>query len=192
MALIHDRWNEQDRLDLRRLLSNSDGCKSPFGVTDEGLCDFRGVCVNESLHSITVENVDFTNGHLGSGQFMGLFRRCKFVEFASDGNLGENFEDCVFHKARLNNSVFYGKFINCDFSRANLTGVRGRHIKFEGCTFEDVNLRKASFYDSHFVSCKLANCTIRSGSLAGSKFDDCKVNNFDLSKTVMERVKGLE
>lgn len=191
MASIHDRWNEHLRIDLRRLLSNTDSSPSPFGVTDEGLWDFRGICVNASLHSVTIVNVDFTDGMLGRGQLMGSFRNCKFVEFACDGTLGESFEECIFHKANLSKSVWYGKFTNCDFSNANLTGVRGGNVKFEGCTFENADMRKASFYDSKFNNCTLVNCSIRLGSLAGSRFDECKVIDFDVSKTIMERVKGL-
>lgn len=192
MTLIHDRWNENERLDLRRLFLESESCPSPFGFTEEGLCDFRGIRINVSLHAVLMENVDFTEAELVRGQLMAPFRHCKFVEFSCDGNLGESFDGCVFRKARLSNSVFYGSFINCDFSNANLTAVRGRHIRFEGCVFENVNLRKASFYDSSFINCRLVNCTIRSGSLAGSRFDGCEINGFDLSNTVMNRVKGLE
>ncbi len=191
-SILHDRWGEHKSLDLRQLLSTSGVCPSPFGLTDEGLCDFRGICVNTSLHAITIVSGDFTAGRLGRGQFMGTFRLCRFVEFACDGNLGENFESCTFSKARLNNSVFYGTFVNCDFSNANLSGVRGGRIKFHGCTFENANMQKASFYDSNFSNCKIVNSTIRLGSLAGSRFDECEVNSFDLSKTVMERVRGLE
>jgi uncharacterized protein YjbI with pentapeptide repeats len=192
MALIHDRWSEHQPLDIRALLLSSDECRSPFSVTDEGHCDFRGVRIDASFHKMTVRHVDFSSAVLGDGQFVGACDDCKFVEFVCDGNLGREFLNCVFHKARLNNSVFYGKFLNCDFSDANMTGVRGRHSRFERCTFENTNLRKASFYDSTFVDCKLINCTIRSGSLAGSSFDNCEMNDFDLSKTVMARVKGLE
>lgn len=190
MALIHDRWAQQQRLDLRSLLS-SGGCRSPFGLTDEGYCDFRGICIDESLHSLRIENVDLANAKVGQGQLMAFCRQCRFVDFACDGNLGERFEDCTFQRARLSNSVFYGRFVNCDFSGANLTGVRGRHIQFERCTFHKTNLRKASFYDSVFRNCTFANCTMRSGSLVGSSFEDCEINGFDLAKTVTERVKGL-
>ena len=192
MAPIHERWNEHPCSQLRRLLLNAPSCPSPFGLTDDGLCDFRGIRIEDSLHNLTIERVDFSNAELGHGQFMGTVQACKFVEFSCDGNLGERFSDCDFRKARLSNSVVYGQFVSCDFSNANLTGVRGRNIRFEDCSFEGANLRKASFYDSMFVRCKIRNSKFGSGSLAGSKFEDCEIEGADFSKTVMQRVVGIE
>ena len=190
--LLRDRWKEHEPMDLRNLLLGSAGCPSPFGITEEGLCDFRGVRVDSSFHESTIEGVDFSCGILGDGQFVGACHDCKFFEFECDGTIGREFLNCVFHNARLSNSVFYGKFINCDFFSANLSGVRGRHIRFERCNFENANLSKASFFDSDFIGCRLVNCTISSGSLVGTRFEDCEINGFDVSKAILTRVRGLK
>ena len=189
MSLV-DRWEENRVSDLRRAL-REDGCNSPFGQTDEGLCDFRGVVINESLHQLTITSVDFSEARMDSGQFAATVKRCRFTKCKFESNVGNEFIECDFGAANLANCVFRGKFVECDFSAANLTNVRGSHVRFEDCNFDGANLRKASFYDSTFVRCKITNCKFGSGSLAGSKFEDCEIEA-DFTKTVMQRVVGIE
>lgn len=190
MTLV-DRWEDMQVSDLRRMLQANE-CNSPFGTTNEGLCDFRGVSISASLHQMTIEDVDFSEACMDEGQFAAIVKACRFTKCKFESNLGNEFVGCNFLEGSLANCVFRGKFVNCDFSLANLTNVRGSHVKFEDCVFDKTNFRKTSFYDSTFVRCKIMDCKFGSGSLAGSKFQDCEVVGADFSKTAMQRVVGIE
>jgi len=190
MSLV-DRWRQNQVADLRQALQERE-CNSPFGVTDEGLCDFRGISISVSLHQVTIEGVDFSEACMESGQFAAVVKRCRFRKCKFESNLGNEFIECDFRAGKLANCVFRGKFVNCDFSSANLINVRGRQVRFEDCIFDGATFRKASFYDSTFLRCRIMNCKFSSGSLAGSKFEDCKVEGADFGNTVMLRVAGIE
>lgn len=190
MSLFVARWETQEMSSLRRLLLLED-CTSVFGRTDDGLCDFRGLAIEESLHRISLAEIDFSESSMNAGQLSATVERCDFSKCRYESSIGNEFIDCVFHKSTLARSVLFGKFLRCTFSSTNLVGVRGSGVTFEDCTFEDANLRKASFYDSTFRNCRILNCKFGSGSLAGTRFNHCQFENADFSKTVMERVVGV-
>ncbi len=191
MAEIQDRWNDVDTGNLRRRFLDESGCRSPFGVTEDGLCDFRGMRVDESLHQVVIENTDFGKAVVGNGQFMAVFRHCSFDAFLCDGSFGNDFRECNFCNANLKNAVIYGKLHDCDFSKANLSGVRGGNVRFEGCNFVETKLWRTSFFDCKFRCCRFVNCSIHSGSLAGTSFEDCEFENFDLGNAIRTRTTGL-
>lgn len=188
--LLVDRWNETAIGSLRDQLA-AGPCSSPFGRTEELLCDYRGVSITESLHKLAIEGVDFSKSIMDSGQMAAEFTRCRFRDCIYASNVGNSFVECDFSSAKLSRCVFRGKFIGCDFTSADLTHVRGVGLYFERCIFDKTDLRKASLVNSRFVSCEIKSCKFGSGSLAGSKFDNCSINDVDFDKTVMQRVVGI-
>lgn len=195
MSAIHDRWHEQKCSPLRPILLSAIGCPSPFGQTEDGLCDFRGARINDSLHQLEIERIDFSNGLMGRGQLIATVRECRFVGFTCDGTLGNHFTKCSFQKANLSGAVIYGRFYECDFRSAKFRGVRASQVRFENCVLDAANLQNASFYDSAFVSCSFIDCRTGSGllagSLAGSIFEKCTIERTDFSHMVLTRANGL-
>ncbi|MCJ8169590.1 pentapeptide repeat-containing protein [Atopomonas sediminilitoris] len=186
------RWDARLQAGSLRALLSGASCQSPFGLTNDSLCDFRGVRIEESLHKISISSVDFSDALMVAGQFAAEVSDCWFKACRLEGNLGNQFVNCDFTQANLSNSILRGRFVNCVFSLANMTNVRGTGLFFERCVFEKTNLRKASFYDSRFVECRIVECKFGSGSLAGSRFEKCMIEGADFSKTVMQRVTGID
>lgn len=189
MQLV-DRWQGVQIGELRSLLLSKD-VDGPFGNTPEGLSDFRGVSIASSLHQLTIEEVDFSNSVMDSGQIAAVSRRCRFTKCRFESNLGNDFFECDFRSSNLSNCVFRGRFTKCNFESANLVGTRGNSVLFENCNFSRANFRKASFVNSKFTDCKIVDCKFGSGSLVGSRFEGCEIQYVDFTNTVMSRVSGI-
>jgi uncharacterized protein YjbI with pentapeptide repeats len=190
VAGIRARWSELNAFDLRSALVSG---QSPFGVTDKGLQDFRGIAISQVLNKIQVERADFSYSVRALGQLGGAarFRDCIFDGSVYEGTIYGEFEGCSFKEARLSGSVLMGGFISCDLEAADLSRCRASQVKFEDCRFVIANLRKASFFDCVFVHCALDGCKWRSGSVAGSRFQECTFVGADFTKTVVQRAVGL-
>lgn len=188
---LRERWGQCRNFSLRNSLAVS-GPAHPFGKTECGLEDYRGFMINESLHKMTLEGIDFSYCTLGKGQFVSNVRRCLFVGAAIEGNIGETFEDCDFSHTNLRNAILRGAFTQCLFVRANLSLVRSSQAMFAGCTFDDANMRKGSLFGCRFVRCSFVATKFGSGSLADSVFEDCRFYEPDFSKVVLDGTKGLE
>ena len=191
MSSLTERWQSQPIPNLRKWLLEKNS-ESPFGITEDELHDFRGILIQGSLHQIEIEKIDFSEASMKVAQFAATVRGCCFVKCNFDGSMGNKFVDCNFQQAKVSDCGFYGRFFNCSFLKARLINVRGSELKFEECDFTGANLRKSSYYDSTFLRCKFVNCKLGMGSFAGSKFEDCEIEGVDFSKTVMNRVKGIE
>jgi uncharacterized protein YjbI with pentapeptide repeats len=190
-ATLKARWGElPQKFDLRAALA-AGTCQSPFGSTEQSLCDYRGIVLDASLHKIPVRSVDFSYAVMGLGQFATdvsdcLFRSCRF-----DGALAFRFENCDFSRANLGGATLHGSFIGCNFSQARLQTVRGTGLRFERCVFEDATLTGAAFYDSVLLDCSFIGARFGRGSLAGSQFLNCTWGEVDFKDTVMQRVVGI-
>ena len=79
--------------------------------------------------------------------------------------------DKIFHEGQTFNYLKYPepgaydscRFINCDFSNADLSGIKFLECEFRGCNFGLAILIKTSFRDVLFINCKLL----------GLHFEDC-------------------
>jgi uncharacterized protein YjbI with pentapeptide repeats len=184
---VRQRWVERP-IDLRKALQ---GGESPFGQTVNGLKDFRGVSINQSLHRIAFSRVDLSYSEMDEGQLASEVEDCVFDGCRFESNLGKRFLNCSFAGSRLANSILRGTFRSCSFDDANLNSVRCSQAIFEGCSFVSTALRRASFFDCTFDRCDFKDCKLGSGSFAGSRFKDCVFSGVSFSRTIVERVSGL-
>jgi len=189
---LRDRWSGVSTAGLRAQLLAP--VKSPFGRTKEGLWDLRGILVEDVLHRLVLEQIDFSFsemmalGQLGGGTTVVA---CKFDFCRYETTIQAIFENCSFIGSNLHRSIVGQRFVGCVFERARLSGVRGSGVRFEECVFAQADFRSASFYDSVFAHCRFDRCRFGNGSLAGSKFQDCVFSQTDLVNTLLERVTGL-
>ena len=188
---LQKQWEVHPALSLRQILASSDQ-ESPFGRTEAGLMDFRGFAINESLHKLTLEQLDLSFCVLlGRGQFASTVRKCCFVGATMEGTHSKSFDLCDFSGADLRNSVMLGTFTNCQFTGANLSMVRSRQAIFTGCCFDKANLRSSAFYWCQFTDCSFIGTKFVSGSLAHSLFTNCRFDHPDFSRAVLDGTKGI-
>ena len=189
-ATFRNRWSNVSKTNLLDALVSKN---SPFGETEEGYVDFRGVCIDQSLHKITISEIDFSFCRVeGGGQFVSHVSNCLFDGGDIDTFLGIHFINCSFSRANIAEDAMTGKFESCVFDGANFHKRLASGVHFRECSFIRTDIRKANFYDCIFERCKLLNCKLGHGSLGGSSFIDCTIEGLDFSTTVMERVKGLD
>jgi uncharacterized protein YjbI with pentapeptide repeats len=189
MKQLRERWAAAGKIDLRRALAQAE---SPFGLTSAGLLDYRGVRITDSLHRLSFSHVDMSFATMDFGQLVAEVADCLFCACAFESNIGKKFTRCSFNDAKLVNSVILGTFDECTFVNTNLSKVRASQGRFSACVFEGANLRKASFFDCTFDGSRIKDCKLGSGSFAGSSFSDCVVEGADFSRTVMEKVTGID
>lgn len=185
------RWADVRLFDLKSALARRD---SPFGVTTDGLADFRGAEISIVVSGSSYTGVDLSFGRLSStGQLGGKvkFVRCLFQSFECDRTISGSFERCDFGEANLNAAVLLGDFRSCLFESARLTGVRASQVAFTGCSFEAAVLNKSSFLHCRFRNCNLNGARWRSGSASGSTFEDCTFDGAEFRNLVMTRTVGF-
>jgi uncharacterized protein YjbI with pentapeptide repeats len=187
---LKDRWPANAAEDVHAWLGEG-ACQSPFGLTEAGLCDLRGLVLHHSPRLIQVNDVDFSYGGMGHGLFVATFNSCRFQESRYECRLSDSFTECDFTKADLRHCMFDGAFNRCDFTDANLGTVRGSKLRFDGCTFVNTKFRSTAFYESTFVGCRFENSVFWHGSLGDSKFVDCVFKDFEFDDVVLDGVTGL-
>lgn len=191
IVLLRERWSQCPPFNMRQRLAVPGGA-SPFGKTDLGLEDYRGCVIDDSLHKIVLERIDFSYCTLGKGQFASTVRRCLFVGAAVEGNIGAAFEDCDFADATLRNSILRGIYTRCILIRTDLSLVRSAQARFVDCVFDEASLKKASFFSCQFVRCSFLGSKFGSGSLAKSTFEECRFSEPNFSTVVLDGTRGLE
>jgi hypothetical protein len=121
---------------------------SPFGVLENGLKDFRGVCtttpmgqLNRKYANSGVERLDLAGANLTSTIFdQCVFNACRF-------------DSAVFREASFHACSFTGcSFIRSDF-RASYFGLK--KCIFDSCTFDKLKTSRASFGHIVFRNCVL-------------------------------------
>lgn len=144
----------------------------PFGSTEDGMRDLRGLQIRGILRNLRMSNIDF--GFCRSergGQFLGCnLTRVNFSGSSLKTNIDGTFVSCVFDRSNLAGCLFRGQFRDCSFRRATMKGAAGESVRFRECSFNDADLRGA-----HLCACTFEQCTWRStlfgdGSLYRSKF----------------------
>jgi fluoroquinolone resistance protein len=70
------------------------------------------------------------------------------------------------------------RFINCNFSNADLSGINFIDCEFIGCNMSLVKLIKTAFRDIQFKDCKLLGLHFYDGNnfLFSANFDNCTLN----------------
>jgi hypothetical protein len=111
---------------------------SPFGKTDCGFDDFRGISLDwpEGVLRPTYQ-VNFSQAD---------FSFCELVDISFENS---NFDNCLFSKSAWEDcSLNESGFVGCDFSDAKLTAVGLSWINrsnFEHCSFKHSKLKKVTF-----------------------------------------------
>lgn len=147
--------------------------ESPFGRTDEGFEDYRGITLAEAVRYLSIERVDLSDAvfkdgasinesEAKGGKFERMDMRNVFVR--------RKFDSCSFVGAKLNGARLGGEFIGCDFSRSNLSKSFATNCKFVDCKFAGANLSGIYFISCVFDGCDFTGVKILSGSVARSRF----------------------
>jgi uncharacterized protein YjbI with pentapeptide repeats len=109
----------------------------------------------------------FDGSDAGDSNFRGRFTECSFVSARLDRMdfwNGTRLERCTFQGASLRRAKIRGDihFIDCDFTRARLTGADLGQATFERCRFDGANLDEAAVMGVRFVACSMESISARS------------------------------
>ena len=90
----------------------------------------------------------------------------------------------------LNIGCYTEKYINCDFSNSDMTGMDMRDISFVGCNFTNAKLDNANFTSTRFESCTFENASMISVELIkadidGTSFDNANLSSANLSNAAL-------
>jgi len=146
---------------------------SPFGLTEDGLQDFRGIVLVEIIQYLTVQKLDLSYASFkdGTGLIVSQFSHCCFDGMKLDGAMvSRQFSHCSFRKVSLKNAGISERFEDCDFTGCNLSRAKAIDVTFIRCHFTDVNFRGAMFMHCRFEDCSFEGAIFHNSSLAGSRF----------------------
>lgn len=147
--------------------------ESPFGSTEAGYADYRGITLAQPVRYLGIERVDLSDAVFKDGASINESeaRACRFDRIDMRRVfVRRRFEGCSFVGAKLNGARLGVEFAGCDFSSANLSRSFATDCRFVNCTFAEANLS-----DVHFISCVFEGCDFSavkslSGSVARSRF----------------------
>jgi fluoroquinolone resistance protein len=147
--------------------------ESPFGRTDEGFEDYRGITLAEAVRYLSIERVDLSDAVFKDGASINESeaKGCKFERIdMRNVFVRRKFDSCGFVGAKLNGARLGGEFIGCDFSRSNLSRSFATDCKFVDCKFAGANLSGIHFISCVFDGCDFTGVKVMSGSVARSRF----------------------
>ncbi|MFS0841066.1 pentapeptide repeat-containing protein [Paenibacillus sp. 1P03SA] len=178
------RWDDEQLAEANRSLAAVTGKQnlhkkersfpsSPFGQTADGLEDFRGVELIETIQYLTVQGVDLSYARFVEAASLNTsaFTNCRFNMVKLDSRyVTREFSRCSFRGAKLNNARIGERFEDCDFTGSNFSKAIANDASFIRCRFSDVNFRGAMFMHCRFEECSFEGAVFHNGSLAGSRF----------------------
>lgn len=197
------RWDAEQTTEVNQALAAVTGKQnmhkkerrfpsSPFGVTDAGQEDFRGVTLSEIIQYLDVQHVDLSVARFmdGTGLNSSRFTHCRFDEMKLGGSFVTRlFSHCSFRKTNLKKARIGERFEDCDFTGANWNHAIARDAAFIRCNFSNVNFRGAHLMYCLFEECSFNEAILQNGSLSGCRF----VGETDAlpvwGNTIMEHVK---
>jgi uncharacterized protein YjbI with pentapeptide repeats len=187
---LQERWNTEQLTAVLAALTGGRPLVSPFGQTEEGLIDLRGLRCDQPLvlNSVSIARADFS--HAAFRKLLcircrvseSLFR-CSTVALLNNGS---RFESVDFSFADLAGSGAGGtagaaEFLNCRFNSADLRACIFKEGMFDHCDFAAAKLSALEFgtsviADSRFEG-KIKKCFFR-GVLTrcdfqAARFVDC-------------------
>jgi uncharacterized protein YjbI with pentapeptide repeats len=146
---LRDRWkNTKCKLDE----------PSPFGLTQDGLMDFRGAEVlwpeNSLRPSIRINAKKYDLSH------------CVFDDVAFNYS---TFEDCTLVKSKIE----YSHFVGCEFRNCSFVGSRfkGNSTGFSSALFHECKFERAAISRINFELCQFLNCPIHGDTWSHNQFD---------------------
>jgi fluoroquinolone resistance protein len=159
-----------------------DRVSSPFGLTDEGLEDFRGIDLPQNVRPVDIHLNRYDFSYLSAKRLIfanSILADCRFD--SSQFALGD-FESCfrgvTFVRAKLKGSALGAngtRYIECDFSRTDLTGMTGLGGHFQNCLFDMTKFKNAVVGGGSFESCRFAGKIegVIFGSRSGTQILNC-------------------
>lgn len=177
---LQQRWiNCQSDIDS---LFKGESKKSPFGFTNDGLHDYRGMVLHKNLRPVglSLSNIDFS---YFEGKYL-IFADSSIIDCQFEnskfelGDVNSQFKNVSFLQSKLKGSGFAGKqtcYTRCNFTKADLTGSTGNGGTFQECKFENTKLKNSvlgtcTFRNSKF-SGKIENVLF--GGQTGFSFSNC-------------------
>lgn len=135
--------------------------ESPFGRTESGLWDFRGLQVPRETQ---LRRVSFCPGDYSGSAWSRVW-----IERST-------FEGSVFDDARFLSATDHGNSVsNCRFLRASFrnAGIGYRGSRYSACSFERVDFRGAGFIRPEFDDCTFVDCRLDGSDFNGASFERC-------------------
>lgn len=169
MKQLGTRWQiaaGKDFVDRLTLMGRSGNgfsvSESPFGVTEDGLLDLRGLRITEKAE---LRRVAFSHADFGAASWKGAWlERCTFTNAKFDG---AGFQKIAEHG---------NEFIDCSFLKSSFReaalGYKGS--SFQRCTFDGVDFNRAVFVRPEFDGCAFYHCKLDGCDLNGSSFEQCR------------------
>ncbi len=166
--ILKDRWSENNNAkkvltEIKLLFRNGGMLKDehfPFGLTKNGLIDFRGIDLRQQqIKKIKIKNMDlshsqFSNARIENSIFETvIFENVDFTEISERGNL--------FYKV---------KFLNCKFNKAGI-GYEGS--QYRHCLIEKSIFIKSVFIRGEFANTQFIDCKLKGVDFNASSFEDC-------------------
>lgn len=85
-------------------------------------------------------------------------------------NLGEKILRCSFVRAKFSHTTFRGEFVDCDFTKCDLSYSLGGQLKFVRCNFSEAKFVGARFQHSVFENCTWTGAKIGNAAFSRGKF----------------------
>lgn len=145
---------------------------SPFGE-HEGYADFRYLPLGVTPAYRSIERADLTGATDARNGQLGLCRLvdCKLDGAAMETNLGDKLvSGCSFVRAKFTHTTFRGEFVDCDFSRCDLSHSGGGQLKFVRCNFGEAKFVGARFQRCIFESCQWLGAKVGNAAFAHARF----------------------
>jgi hypothetical protein len=139
------------------------GAASPFGLTEIGAQDYRGIPFRRKvIVGAMITDVDFTAADLNHMRLENCFlRRCSFdrADLTELVTRATQFEDCSFKKADLRRAHigYYGT----DFKRCKFDGARTERVGFLNAVFSDVEFIGQDWNHTDFRASGFWNCRFK-------------------------------
>lgn len=200
---LKKRWALDQKKTAINVFKNGDINSSPYGRTDCGDLDFRGLEIDEP---IILNNVSSSVGvdlsHSSISKLLCI--KSSFAGWKFDSgelvllNNASVFDGCSFLGASMRNSgavSIDSRFIRCDFKRADLTGSMFKQGNFVDCEFGDGKHSGIEFGETAFIGCRLSGsfdkCFFRGvlkhcdltkaafidSAFYGATFEDCALSS---------------
>lgn len=165
---------------------------SPYGQTEAGLKDYRGVTLTESIQYLTLQDIDFSYSRFEDSASLNTstFTNCFLDGVRLDKRfVTHTFNHCSFRGAKLNGARMSKAFHDCDFTGCNLSKVIASDVSFIRCRFDGANFRSALLLYCRFEECSFDGALFQDGSIAGSRFagEACLLPEW--GNTVLDHVK---
>ncbi len=195
---IQQRWS--GFTSILESLFRGDIVSSPFGVTESGQEDFRGILLETNIRPVGLNLASCDFGFLRAQKL--IFAESSIASSSFKGSqlaLGDfksSFLDVSFADSKLRGSGLGANgssYSGCDFSRSDLSGSTGLGGRFERCQFDKTKWNNSLMGECCFYSCRftgeirgvifggvhgasMVNC-----DLSNASFIDCTFNEFRFS-----------